>query len=161
MGRCSLSGMRSLSYREAPLLQVPLAFARLQNHRERQQILRSFAILKRHGFEVKMDVRRLPNVRPLNKWVERGAKIVLDQVVFSSAFLAVFFLGVGLLQGGVDKLVAEARDTRLHDAEVSKRAHGGGRCRRLAPRQRFAGSVRSRQEAGSRCEGRCHCGPEC
>lgn len=36
--------------------------------------MQAFAVLKKHGFEVNMDVHKLPDVKPFNKWVRLGMR---------------------------------------------------------------------------------------
>ena len=96
---------------------LPAALFQLRQHRYRAEILRAYALLKRHGIEVNLKVEKLPSAKPFSKWTERGIKIAADQLVFSSLYTVVFFLAIGMLTGGVDKYMAERRLRDLHDYE--------------------------------------------
>jgi len=67
-------------------------------------ILRAYAYLKSHGIEVKLDLQKLPKSLPLGKWESKGAKILADQLIFSSLYTLVFFIGVGMLTGAADMM---------------------------------------------------------
>ena len=68
------------------------------------KILRAYAYLKSHGIEVKLDLQKLPKSLPLGKWESKGAKILADQLIFSSLYTLVFFIGVGMLTGAADMM---------------------------------------------------------
>lgn len=96
---------------------LPTILAHLYNSRQRAKIIRAFAFLKRSGFDVKMDPRRLPDLKPFSEWKELFVKIIFDQLVFSSLYLVVYFVGIGLMQGAAEKLAAESRTHSLDDTE--------------------------------------------
>lgn len=105
--------------------------------------------------------RSLPCTPPPPTQVEKAIKIALDQLVFSSlcecgsaptgrepplvtparhphpllwgpADLGVFFLGVGCMMGGVDKLVADSRAHGIDDVEVLLAKQRASAARRAA-----------------------------
>ena len=84
--------------------------------------MRAYNLLKRYGISVTLDVSKLPNAQPLGKWTTKAAKIAMDQLVFSSAYTAVFFLSIGMLRGGADKLQTDAKMRNLMDWEAEVKA---------------------------------------
>lgn len=77
---------------------------RLKQTQQRGKILRAYAYLRSHNIEVKLDMSKLPVTAPLTKWKGKAAKIAADQLIFSTLYTLVFFVGVGMLSGTVDRL---------------------------------------------------------
>eukprot|EP01035_Chromulina_nebulosa_P026417 gene26416-34579_t len=86
------------------LNELPALLWKLKQSRQRGNILRAYAYLKSHGIEVKLDLQKLPKSLPLGKWESKGAKILADQLIFSSLYTLVFFIGVGMLTGAADMI---------------------------------------------------------
>lgn len=85
------------------LNELPLRLWNLKNVRHRGKILQSFAYLKAHGIEVKLDLAKLPNAKELSRFTVKVSKILADQLLFSSAYTVVLFMCLGLMNGAVDK----------------------------------------------------------
>jgi hypothetical protein len=85
------------------LSEIPGLLWQLKKSRQRGKILRSYAFLKSHGIEVKLDVAKLPKTAPLGKWQNKIVKLFADQVIFASAYLLVFFMGVGTMTKAVER----------------------------------------------------------
>lgn len=111
------------------LNELPALMWRYKQTKHRGKILRAYAYLKSHGIEVKLDPSKLPNAAPLDKWKGKAAKIAADQLIFSSVYTLVFFLSIGIMEGGVEKLEAylsnsnrerksEAPITSLNDPRI-------------------------------------------
>lgn len=86
------------------LNELPALLWRMKQTRQRNRIIRSYAFLKSHGIEVKLDMAKLPKALPLSKWKGKAAKIAADQLIFSSIYTLVFFMGIGVMSGGVERL---------------------------------------------------------
>lgn len=71
---------------------LPAAMFKLRQMRQRNEVLKAYALLRRHGVEVDLKVDKLPNAKPFSKWTERGIKIAADQLVFSTIYTLVFFV---------------------------------------------------------------------
>lgn len=80
--------------------------------------MRAYSLLKKHNIEVHLHADKLPSAKPLPKWAELALKIAADQFFFSSLYTLVFFMGIGMLQGIVDK--TEVDDRRKHVEEVKQ-----------------------------------------
>lgn len=96
---------------------LPSALWRLRQNRNRLQILRAYATLKRAGIEVKLNPEHIPDPSRTSKYLEKAAKIAADQLVFSSAYTLLFFLAIGMANGGVDKLEAERRASAFDEVQ--------------------------------------------
>lgn len=97
--------------------QLPTAMWRLRQNRQRLQILRAYAVLKRAGIEVKLNPDAIPDAARFSKYAEKAAKILADQLIFSSLYTLIFFLSVGMMNGGVDKLGAERKAEAYEDVQ--------------------------------------------
>ena len=86
------------------LNELPALLWRMKQTRQRNRIIRSYAFLKSHGIEVKLDMTKLPKALPLSKWKGKAAKIAADQLIFSSLYTLVFFMGIGVMNGAVDRV---------------------------------------------------------
>jgi hypothetical protein len=86
------------------LNELPAALWQLKQMRHRGNILRAYAYLKSHGVEVKLDLSKLPNAVPLDKWKGKAAKIAADQLIFSPIYTFIFFAAIGMMEGGAHKL---------------------------------------------------------
>lgn len=93
---------------------APQRYWALRNARQRAEILRAFNVLRRHGIKVDLKMDRIPSADPLGKWTQKAVKVLLDQAVFSSLYTLGFFVGTGMMKGGLDNFLAERR---LHDIE--------------------------------------------
>ncbi|RYH17874.1 Mpv17/PMP22 family protein [archaeon] len=101
------------------LNELPAMLWRMKQSRHRGKILRAFAYLKAHNIEVKLDLSKLPKTEPLSKWQSKAAKILADQLIFSSTYTFVFFMAIGALTGSMDKLQIEyAMRHKSHDEIV-------------------------------------------
>lgn len=86
------------------LNELPALLWRMKQSRQRGSILRAYALLKSHNIEVKLDMAKLPKTEPLTKWKAKTAKILADQLIFSSVYTLVFFMSIGVLGGATDRL---------------------------------------------------------
>lgn len=86
------------------LNEVPAILLQLKRSRQRGKILRAYAYLKSFGIEVILDKAKLPKTAPLNKWQNKLVKLVADQLIFASAYLLVFFMGVGTMTKAADRI---------------------------------------------------------
>jgi len=50
-----------------------------------------------------VNIKKLPSALKLSKWTKKIIKIAADQLIFSSCYLFVFFMGIGILQGLANK----------------------------------------------------------
>ena len=89
------------------LNELPQLLWRMKQTRHRGKILRAYAYLKAHGIDVKLDLAKLPHAAPLTKWKSKAAKILADQLIFSSTYTLVFFMSIGVLQGTADRIELE------------------------------------------------------
>jgi len=85
---------------------IPIKMLQLRTQRQRWKILRAYNVLKAHNIPV-VEVDALPETmaKPFPKWIIKGSKILMDQVVFSSVYVLLFFMGIGMMNEvvGVDK----------------------------------------------------------
>jgi hypothetical protein len=98
---------------------LPAALYRLRQHRNRSEILRAIATLRRHGMDVTLPLAQaetLPAVKPFSKYTEKISKVLADQLVFSPLYTVIFFMCIGMMRGGVDKYQA---DERRHSVETA------------------------------------------
>lgn len=86
------------------LNELPAVLWQIKQMKHRGKILRAYALLKSHGIEVKLDLSKLPNAAPLDKWKGKAAKIAADQLIFSSLYTLVFFVTIGMMEGAATKL---------------------------------------------------------
>eukprot|EP01039_Chlorochromonas_danica_P003101 gene3101-3395_t len=113
------------------LNELPALLWRMKQSRQRGKILRAYALLKSHNIEVKLDLSKLPQTTPVSKWKGKAAKILADQLIFSSIYTLVFFLSIGMLSGAADRLalhyeVAETTTAGLESAYYHHSQHGDG-----------------------------------
>jgi hypothetical protein len=82
---------------------LPLRMLQMRKVRQKWEILRAYKVLKDNNIPVGELV--LPEAKPFHKYWVKAAKIMADQVVFSSIYTAVFFMGIGTMNGivGVKK----------------------------------------------------------
>lgn len=85
------------------LNEVPALLWQLKKSQQRGKILRSYAYLKSFGIEVILDKTKLPKTAPLGKWQNKIVKLIADQCIFASAYLLVFFVGVGTMTKAVER----------------------------------------------------------
>jgi hypothetical protein len=96
---------------------LPTAMWRLRQNRQRLHILRAYAVLKRAGIKVDLNPDAIPDAARFSKYAEKAAKIAADQLIFSSAYTLIFFLGVGMMNGGVERHEAEQRAVAYADVQ--------------------------------------------
>lgn len=89
------------------LNELPALLWRMKQSRQRGSILRAYALLKSYNIEVKLDLAKLPKAEPLSKWKGKAAKILADQLIFSSTYTLIFFLSIGMLNGALDRWEVE------------------------------------------------------
>jgi hypothetical protein len=77
----------------------PIRMYELRKQRQRWKILRAYNLLKSHNVPVGELV--LPDTKPFHKWTMKFSKIMMDQLVFSSAYMVLFFMGVGVMNEAV------------------------------------------------------------
>lgn len=128
------------------LNELPLRLWNLKNVRHRGKILQSYAYLKAHGIEVKLDLAKLPNAKELSRFTVKVSKILADQLLFSSAYTVVLFMCLGLMNGAVDRhwLQKSGRPIEEFPDLVEKyKSHGEGRafCEMLKLREELAMKV--------------------
>jgi hypothetical protein len=85
------------------LNEVPAILWTLKKSQQKTKILRAYAYLKSFGIEVILDKAKLPKTAPLGKWQNKLVKLVADQGIFASAYLLVFFMGVGTMTKAVER----------------------------------------------------------
>ncbi len=113
--------------------QLPAAMYRLRQHRQRSEILRAYTVLRRYGIDVQLDTAKLPVARPFHRYTEKAMKIAADQLIFSSLYAVIFFVSIGMMRGGVEKLKQEEKKHSMETtAEIlrnrlreKKKASGG------------------------------------
>ena len=88
---------------------LPVTLYRLRQNRNRLQILRAYATLKRAGIDVKFSESQIPDAARFSKYSEKVVKIAADQLIFSSLYTLAFFVGIGMGNGAVERWVAERR----------------------------------------------------
>lgn len=101
------------------LNELPQVLWRLKQSRQRGKILRAYAYLRSHNIEVKLDLSKLPVAPPLAKWKNKAYKIAADQLIFSSLYTLAFFMGIGVLSGGLDRLEIRLKEFAI-DSESTK-----------------------------------------
>jgi len=74
---------------------LPIRMLELRKHRQTWKLLRSYNILKSHNVPVGELV--LPDTKPFSKKTIKASKILMDQLVFSSVYMGLFFMGVGIM----------------------------------------------------------------
>jgi len=81
----------------------PLRMLQMRKNRQKWEILRAYRVLKEHNIPVGEPV--VTGTKAFHKYTVKFAKIMLDQLVFSSIYTALFFFGVGTMNGvaGVTK----------------------------------------------------------
>jgi hypothetical protein len=98
---------------------LPLAMFRLRQHRQRSELLRAFATLKRFGVALELPaLDSLPQVKPWHRYTEKAIKIAADQFVFSTAYTLLFFVSVGVLTGAAEKREADAKRAGMEEYEA-------------------------------------------
>jgi len=85
------------------LNEIPALLWTLKKSRQRGKILRAYAYLKSFGIQVILDKTKLPKTAPLGKWQNKAIKLIADQLIFSSAYLLVFFMGVGTMTKALER----------------------------------------------------------
>lgn len=85
------------------LNEVPAMLLQLKRSRQKGKILRAYAYLKSFGIVVHLDKTKLPMAAPLGKWQKKAVKLFADQFIFASAYLLVFFMGVGTLTKAAER----------------------------------------------------------
>lgn len=83
---------------------LPAAMFQLRQTRQRAELLKAYALLRRHDVEVNLKLDRLPKAKPFPKWAEKGMKIAADQLVFSRCVRAWGGAGVGGAGRGLRQL---------------------------------------------------------
>lgn len=74
---------------------VPIRLFELRKQRQRWQILRAYNVLKSHNLPVGELV--LPDTKPIHRYTIKATKILMDQLIFSSLYVLVFFMGIGVM----------------------------------------------------------------
>ena len=77
-----------------------------------------------------MNIKKLPSALKLSKWTKKIIKISADQLIFSSCYLFVFFMGIGILQGLANKY-DEIQDinnniTMINSKMIQMNVHSSG-----------------------------------
>eukprot|EP01038_Epipyxis_sp_PR26KG_P013843 gene13843-18566_t len=98
------------------LNELPTLLWRLKQTRQRGKILRSYAYLKTHGIEVKLDLSKLPKSKPLSKWASKAAKIAADQLIFSVLYMLVYFMGIGCMKGALQLIDNNQNQAKMDEA---------------------------------------------
>jgi len=96
----------------------PLRLLQMRRVRQKWEILRAYKILKDNNIPVGELV--LPEAKPFHKYWVKAAKIIADQVVFSSVYTAVFFLGIGTMNGVVGVKKGHPQEVGDHNKEVER-----------------------------------------
>ena len=94
---------------------LPAALYSLRQNSQRLSILRAYALLRRHGIDVQLDLTKLPDAARISPWFVKAAKIGADQLLFSSLYTFTFFLAVGGMNGAAEKWAAEST---VHELEA-------------------------------------------
>jgi hypothetical protein len=82
---------------------LPIRMLQLRNATQKWEILRAYNTLKQFNIPVGEPI--LPKVKPFHKRTVKAAKILADQLIFSSLYTGFFFIVIGTLNGiaGVEK----------------------------------------------------------
>jgi len=83
---------------------LPLRMLQLRKNKQKWEILRAYNILKQHNIPVGEPV--LPKVKQFHRYTIKAAKILADQLIFSSLYTGFFFVAIGTMNGvaGVKKV---------------------------------------------------------
>jgi len=100
----------------AYLDQLPMRMLQMRRNRQKWEILRAYRVLKEHNIPVGEPI--FPGTKPFHKYTVKAAKILADQLIFSSIYTGVFFLGIGTMNGmaGVSKHHPEDNANKNEDA---------------------------------------------
>jgi hypothetical protein len=85
------------------LNELPNIMWQLKQSNHRGKIVRAYTYLRSQGIEVNLNMSKLPQVMKLTKWQAKGSKILADQTIFAILYTGVFFVGIGMLNGCVEK----------------------------------------------------------
>ena len=82
---------------------LPLRMLSMRKSKDKWEILRAYDILKKHNIPVGEPI--FSKAKPFHKYTIKAAKILADQLIFSSLYTGFFFLVIGTLNGvaGVQK----------------------------------------------------------
>jgi hypothetical protein len=86
------------------LNELPALMWQYKQIHHRGKILRAYAYLKSHGIEANLDLAKLPNAKALTKWKGKAGKIAADQLIFSPIYTLIFFLIIGMMEGGTERV---------------------------------------------------------
>jgi hypothetical protein len=93
---------------------LPSIMYSLRKNKQRRDIMNAISLLKRYGIEINYDAGKIPQAKKLPKWINKSAKILMDQFVFSSSYTFIFFMTIGVGMGSWEKHEAKT----LHDDVV-------------------------------------------
>lgn len=112
----TLIGGPMYHYWFAYLDHLPMQLLQLRRHRHKLEILRAYNTLKRNGIVVGEMV--MPKTEPYSKYTIKAVKIAADQLVFSSIYTLVFFMGIGTANAlcGVGEEAEDKPEERLSPA---------------------------------------------
>jgi len=99
----------------AYLDQLPLRMLQIRKSRQKWEILRAYKILKDHNIPVGEPI--FPGTKPFHKYTVKAAKILADQLIFSSIYTVVFFLGIGTLNGVVGVTQEQKHEHEQHESK--------------------------------------------
>ena len=88
---------------------LPYQLWQLRQASQRARILRAYALLKVHGIEVNLDLNKIPKAAKIGKWTSKAAKILADQLLFASTYTFVFFMGIGIMTGALEKYESDLK----------------------------------------------------
>jgi hypothetical protein len=88
------------------LNELPALMWQYKQIHHRGKILRAYAYLKSHGIEANLDLAKLPHAKALTKWKGKAGKIAADQLIFSPIYTLLFFLIIGMMEGGTERMEA-------------------------------------------------------
>eukprot|EP00026_Physarum_polycephalum_P010458 Phypoly_transcript_10622.p1 GENE.Phypoly_transcript_10622~~Phypoly_transcript_10622.p1 ORF type:complete len:306 (+),score=58.29 Phypoly_transcript_10622:35-919(+) len=82
---------------------LPLRMLQMRKNKQKWEILRAYNTLKQFNIPVGEPI--LPKVKPFHKYTVKAAKILADQLIFSSLYTGFFFIAIGTMNGiaGVEK----------------------------------------------------------
>lgn len=101
---------------------LPMRMLQMRKSKQKWEILRAYKVLKEHNIPVGEPI--YPGVKPFHKYTVKTAKILADQLIFSSLYTGFFFLVIGTLNGiaGVQKTHGPPHET----TEEGEHAEGDG-----------------------------------
>jgi len=96
---------------------VPTEMFKLRKQRQRWRLLRAHNLLKSHNIPVGELI--LPDTKPFHKWTTKVCKILMDQLIFSTLYMGIFFMGIGI----ANDVAGVGHRTTSHPPEIAGMIH--------------------------------------